>query len=101
MSNTRLSELTSITTVTDGDQFIVTDDSSSSSRKVSWAAIEASIQEISGDLTVGGGLSVSPPSSVSPGSNGELVIEATSNTQIKIKLKGSDGVVRSVSLTLS
>lgn len=42
-----------------------------------------------------------PPSSITPGVNGELVIEATSNTSITIKLKGSDGIVRSVSLTLS
>ena len=41
------------------------------------------------------------PSSVTPSRNGELVVEATSNTTVKIKLKGSDGTVRSVSLTLS
>lgn len=33
--------------------------------------------------------------------NGDLVIQATSNTSLTFKLKGSDGVVRSASLTLS
>jgi len=42
-----------------------------------------------------------PGSSATPTVNGQLTIEATSNTQVKIKLKGSDGTVRSVSLTLS
>jgi hypothetical protein len=42
-----------------------------------------------------------PQSSVTPSENGELLIEATSNTSVTIKLKGTDGVVRSVVLTLS
>jgi hypothetical protein len=41
------------------------------------------------------------PSSVTPLDNGELVVEATNNTTLTFKLKGSDGVVRSGSLTLS
>lgn len=48
------------------------------------------------------GLSIfNPPSSATPGANGELVIEATSNTSLTFKLKGSDGTVRSGSITLS
>lgn len=43
----------------------------------------------------------SPGASVTPVSNGDLVLEATSNTTVRIKLKGSDGVVRAVSLTLT
>lgn len=39
--------------------------------------------------------------SVNPQNNGELVFECTSNTQFKVKYKGSDGVVRSGTLTLS
>jgi hypothetical protein len=46
-------------------------------------------------------LKLNPSSSVTPAVNGELSIEATSNTSVTIKLKGSDGTVRSVSLTLS
>jgi hypothetical protein len=38
---------------------------------------------------------------VTPASNGDLMIETVSNTEVKIKLKGSDGVVRSISLTLA
>lgn len=42
-----------------------------------------------------------PSASKTPANNGELVVEATSNTSVTIKLKGSDGTVRSVALTLS
>jgi hypothetical protein len=38
---------------------------------------------------------------ITPASNGDLMFEATSNTQVKVKLKGSDGTVRSVTLTLA
>lgn len=48
------------------------------------------------------GLSIfNPPASATPGANGELVIEATSNTSLTFKLKGSDGTVRSGSIALS
>jgi len=42
-----------------------------------------------------------PSTSVSPTVNSEMVFEATSNTQLKIKLMGTDGVVRSATLTLA
>lgn len=42
-----------------------------------------------------------PISSITPSNNGELVFEATSNTQFTIKYKGSDGTVRSNVLTLT
>lgn len=41
-----------------------------------------------------------PAVSVTPASNGDLVIEATSNTLLTFKLRGSDGVIRSGTLTL-
>lgn len=44
---------------------------------------------------------LAPPASATPADNGDLVFEKTSNTVLKIKLRGSDGTVRSVSLTLS
>jgi hypothetical protein len=52
-------------------------------------------------LQVNGSISVKPLTSTNPVDNGELVFELTSNTQLKIKVKGSDGVVRSASLTLA
>lgn len=52
------------------------------------------------DLYEPGNLTIVPGSSVTPASNGDLVVEATSNTSVTIKLKGTDGTVRSVSLTL-
>lgn len=48
-----------------------------------------------------GGLALHPGSSITPAANGDLVFEATSNTSFKIKYKGSDGTVRSNTLTLS
>lgn len=42
-----------------------------------------------------------PAASVTPTTNGELVIQATSNTSLTFKLKGTDGTVRSGSITLS
>lgn len=42
-----------------------------------------------------------PPASITPSSNGDLVFEATSNTSVTVKLKGSDGTVRTAVLTLS
>ena len=42
-----------------------------------------------------------PSASVTPSSNGDLMVEATNNTTLTFKLKGSDGVVRSGTITLS
>jgi hypothetical protein len=42
-----------------------------------------------------------PDSSATPANNGDLVIQITSNTSLTFKLKGSDGTVRSGSVTLS
>ena len=42
-----------------------------------------------------------PSVTYQPASNGEMTFEAISNTSIKINYKGSDGTVRSVSLTLA
>ena len=47
------------------------------------------------------GLVVAPPASNTPTSNGDMVFELTSNTSLKIKVKGSDGTVRSTTLTLA
>lgn len=42
-----------------------------------------------------------PSASSVPAANGELTIEATSNTSLTFRLRGSDGIVRSASLTLT
>lgn len=47
-------------------------------------------------------VTLSPPAAVtSPTNNGEMTFEFTNDTTIKIKAKGSDGIVRSTSLTLA
>ena len=48
-----------------------------------------------------GQIMMKPPASATPAANGQMTFEATSNTEIKVKLKGSDGTVRSASLALS
>ena len=48
-----------------------------------------------------GNLAISPKATANPTNNGDLVFELTSNTQLKVKVKGSDGVVRSATLTLA
>ena len=55
----------------------------------------------SGAITSSSSLTISPAASVTPANNGQLTFEATSNTTITVKYKGSDGVVRSATLTLS
>lgn len=52
-------------------------------------------------LQVIGDVSWRPASSVSPAANGDLVIEATSNTTLTLKLRGSDGITRTGTITLS
>ena len=52
-------------------------------------------------LDVNGTFGFTPGSSVTPVDNGDVVFEATSNTTFTVKLKGSDGVVRSGTITLA
>lgn len=54
-----------------------------------------------GAIIVAGGLTLVPAASATPATNGQLTFEATSNTSLTIKYKGSDGTVRSNILTLS
>jgi hypothetical protein len=54
-----------------------------------------------GDLVTGGNLTIKPSASITPTVNGELTFEATSNTSLTVKFKGSDGVVRTTTLTLA
>lgn len=48
-----------------------------------------------------GNFTLRPTSSVTPANNGDLVMQATSNTSLTFKFKGSDGTVRSGSITLA
>ncbi len=54
-----------------------------------------------GNVTIGGDLTIKPSASRTPANNGELTVEATSNTTLTFKLKGSDGTVRIGTITLS
>lgn len=46
-------------------------------------------------------LSLKPPASDAPSANGELTVEAVSDTQLRFNLKGADGVIRSATLALA
>ena len=61
------------------------------------------INEISPDykLDVNGSFGFAPGSSVTPVDNGDVVFELTDNTTLTVKAKGSDGTVRSGTITLS
>jgi hypothetical protein len=52
-------------------------------------------------LDVNGTFGFKPGSSVDPADVGHVVIEATNNTTLTFKLKGSDGNIRTATLTLS
>ena len=54
-----------------------------------------------GDVVSKGNFIHSPSNSKNPTSNGELLFEATNDTTITVKYKGSDGVVRSGTISLS
>ena len=54
-----------------------------------------------GTVNVSGDFIHSPSTSKNPTSNGELMFEATNDTTITVKYKGSDGVVRSGTISLS
>jgi hypothetical protein len=47
------------------------------------------------------GVILQPAASATPSSNGDMVFELTDNTTLTIKVKGSDGTVRVVALTLT
>jgi hypothetical protein len=44
---------------------------------------------------------IKPKTTAAPLGVGDMCFELTSNTELKVKVKGSDGTVRSVSLTLA
>jgi hypothetical protein len=48
-----------------------------------------------------GNLALRPAASATPANNGDMTFQLTSNTSLAIKVKGSDGTVRSATLTLA
>jgi len=52
-------------------------------------------------LDVNGSFGFTPGTSVTPVDNGDVVIEATNDTTLTFKLKGSDGTIRTATLTLA
>jgi hypothetical protein len=64
-------------------------------------SIGGTVDPGTGGLYVAGPVVMVPPVSVTPNNNGEMVFQLTSNTSLVIKVKGSDGVVRSATLTLA
>lgn len=54
-----------------------------------------------GNVRIVGMFSVAPGSSVTPLNNGDISFQLTSDTSLTFKAKGSDGTVRSGSITLS
>jgi len=52
-------------------------------------------------LNVAGAVTLRPPALITPAVNGEMTFQLTSNTALAIKVKGSDGTVRTATLTLA
>lgn len=78
-----------------GSEFGVGISSSIQSQNISISGIATvSSLVVSGIATVGLGTTSAP-------SNSQLTFELTSNTNLRIKVRGSDGVLRSANLTLS
>jgi hypothetical protein len=102
-SNTALNSTLAFRALTNGD--IVFYDDAGSSADFYWdaSASRLGINETvpNYDLDVNGTIGFTPGSSVTPVDNGDVVIELTDNTTLTFKAKGSDGVVRSATLTLS
>lgn len=57
--------------------------------------------DTNGHVDIGSGLTWTPRTTVTPLANGELTVEATNDTTLTFKYKGSDGTVRTGTLTLS
>lgn len=61
----------------------------------------ASSQGPAGPGYVASSFLIRPQSSVTPTTNGDMVFQLTNNTTLVIKVRGSDGVTRSATLTLT
>lgn len=82
----------------EGSDSYIKIDTSSASKKIT---VGQDVSFVGSEIEVDGDLIQNPSSSVTPTDNGQLVVEATSNTSLTFKLKGSDGTVRTGTITLS
>lgn len=65
------------------------------------AGVERVRVDTAGNLTITGTVFQNPAAAAVPATNGQLVFEATSNTSLTIRLRGTDGIVRSNVITLA
>jgi len=78
-----------------------TEDASLTFRTMVGGSLAAGVVIDSAGVRVPRPLSVAPGSSVTPANNGDVTFQLTSNTSLTFKAKGSDGTVRSGSITLA
>jgi hypothetical protein len=68
---------------------------------INWADGTYRITQSGANLIFSGGAHFSPGASQTPANNGQVTFELTNNTTLTFKAKGSDGTVRSGTVTLS
>ena len=86
----------------DSDQDMVFQCDNGSGSPTPYITLDGSEEEVVFSKKIRSGVVIqSPSSSITPTNNGELVVEASTNSKITFKLKGTDGVVRSAIITLS
>jgi hypothetical protein len=68
---------------------------------VTTAGVERARFNNAGNLSITGTLFQIPNANVIPATNGQLAFEVTNNTTVTLKLRGTDGTVRSLALTLA
>ena len=90
-----------IKTFTDGIVSDVTGDLTGNADTVTDGVYTTGTQTITGKKTFDGNIVVKPEATVDPANNGEMTFELTSDTSLTIKVKGSDGTVRSAVITLA
>lgn len=62
--------------------------------------VQASLNKADTAIQPGSSMVVKPQATATPPSNGDMTFELTSDTSLTIKVRGSDGIVRSAILTL-
>lgn len=69
--------------------------------KVALQEIMTQWQEMSGQVLTADNVMIEPEASVTPARSGQMVFQLTNNTTLVVKVRGSDGTVRSTTLTLA
>jgi hypothetical protein len=100
MANQKITDLTELTgaDATGSDVIPVVDVSPSATTK---KMTRTEFFQNTPPIDVTGAIVFSPGSSVTPANNGEVTFELTDNTTLTIKAKGSDGTVRTATVTLA